>query len=871
MVRQLPDSFKKEFAMRPIFALFYLFEILHLQAQTAIQYQSLSPTTIEGLWAVSASNQNSDSYQVYLEASLREQKEGEVFQARSASFLLSPGIWVVDLGQLQPVQTQLDHRENVKTDELPNGRYWFETRLIEAASGRVIGRVVAKSDIRNAADTLRFTSLKKRSRKIQSGGQGRLEYMAQAPTLPGSALPGQLVRADFQASMQAFGVPVGVNALYSSKVAGYPAANQLQFSLDKAALRQQLIRWIVEKSDSQKAFDSLDIARAKNGRAMLLNKKYPKLDDWKSRLDSTEMAEKLADARQLQNLDATLKNEALQKELAALDELKAKYDVPTEADFQAKRDSLSQEIQNRFEQLFQLKKSVARLEAQRAKIQQQTARFKKYERLYSKVKNAENADLESLIQSPEDIRASLKNLGFVNRLSMFLLQVDELDIGTAYPFFSQLTLNGAQIQGANCSFTTARNWHAGLAVGRTEKAVLPDTSLLPAHSNPLFQRFLIGGQAGYGRPEESHFYLTFLQASERQDSKMPASNQASPAENFIASASFLLTKWNDRLVFSGEWSASLLNPDRYAPVSSENPPRTNVLPVFKSKIRSGAATDNAFEFDMKAIFFDGKTELSGFLQQIGAGYQSFGLPFLMQDIRRYEARISQRFFREKVRLSAFYKQDFDQTSPLARLYRTYSTGWGTQAQVQLKKGLSIIIHYSPYYQTNTVPDSMHNYHRKGKLWQTTIQYHRRVGAATLISQAGWTHQMQRLNDSLPIFRSDLFSLTQQVAWKKWSCRLSSQMAPHQQFGSTTTSLYGFDFSISANSIFRKKGSCSLGIQHFNQKEIASRKGFYCRADWPITRHFSFDFNVQRMLLSHASLNIAQTWQTVGSGGLRVKW
>ena len=53
------------------------------------------------------------------------------------------------------------------------------------------------------------------------------------------------------------------------------------------------------------------------------------------------------------------------------------------------------------------------------------------------------------------------------------------------------------------------------------------------------------------------------------------------------------------------------------------------------------------------------TEIGFVTRRVGAGYRSFGLPYLQSDLLRYEARARQYLFKRKARVGAFYRNDRD--------------------------------------------------------------------------------------------------------------------------------------------------------------------------------------------------------------------
>jgi hypothetical protein len=854
-----------------IWYLFILgFVCLQLSAQTAIRHQSSSLTRVKDLWSVTISNQNQEGYEVYLKGIIKEQKSGEVFSGRTANFSIESGDWPIDMNVLYPIQEQLNRRPlSGSNQELPNGRYWFETQLIEARTNRVIGQVSTKSDIKNSTESDDFIAEK--DQHFQTNGQAKITYLGQSPVLPNTTYPSNLFRGDFRLDAEAFNVPITVNGLYWSQSAQTgSSANQLQFSYDKWALRQQLIKWLVSQSDPAQAFDSLDIARAKSYQNLLKAQKYPNLDHWKGQLDSFQKDDALAQARQLPNIQAALKNGSLNKQLSELDSLKSVYNIGVYSDTEALSDTLSIAAKNRLKYLFNLEKSVKELKEKEKRLTKEKEKVRKYDKIYKKIKKAENENVGSLLKDDQDIAQGLNIYGYKNKLTRTLLNIDELNVGSIYPYFGQLSLNGVKMNGGNIGYTATKNWHIGAVAGRAAKVHAKDTTQFYASFESPFRQTFLGGQIGYGKVEMSHFYVSYLQCKEMgNDILSNNSTEIHPAENFIAAANFLLKDKNDRVSFSGEYSTSLFNPNRAA-LSSSLQSTSEVGKIFKSKAKNGSASDDAFQFNLRAELFSKNTDLNVSVLKIGAGYKSLGASFLLDDIFRYEGRITHRMVKNKVNVAAFLKRDFDQLSPLARPYRTFTNSMGLQGNFKLTKSLSANLLFSPISQSNNSVDTATMFHRKGQFWQSSLQY-RKQKKITFLSIINWSYRAQKMQDSVLLFNNNTVSFSQQISNKKWSVRASNQISMGKQRDNKSSFSDFFDISASGRNVIKNKGSMTLGVQYFNQFQLAQRQSFYLISNIYINRYFELYLEYRRNYISKSPIIQMDLWQHVGSVGVNLRW
>lgn len=842
-----------------------------LPAQTLLRFSEERIVQLSQVWSVQIQQQNSSEASVYLIATLREKNAGEVYRARSNVFQLGPGVSVHNLTMLQPVEVLLNRLPD--EESLPNGYYWVQISLFDAAQNRELVNTLLKTVIdqpgRNAVFKAGDNSPKS---ALGSSGTARLQYYVNTPRLSNSPLPELFLRGELQSGMRVFQAPIQVNALYSTENGGGfgSPVNQVGFSLDQQALKAQAMQWLERKLSDQQLFDSLDQERANTYRTMLRDKRFPQYQAWKEKLDALDIESLMHERRQLEALETTLDNKALRAQISELEALKTKYKIPDAEALYAAQEPLSDSLRQRMGNLFRLEKSWNYLQQQRSELTEKTKNLKQYEALYKKVKAIERRQsLGELIENKDDLRAGMKAFGRINRLQTLLLGIDELQLGACYPYFSNLSLNGVKVNGAHIAYTAPNRWHIGLLGGRRQAAAQADTGfLLPGQS--VYRQLMLGVQAGLGRPEGNHIYLHHLRAADYGISAYPmAEAQAQRGEDFVSGLSFQFQDRQRVLWLNGELNQSLYSPDKSAPELSSGK-LLNFSRFLGGRFRTGSALDWSYQGSLRVLLPEGTTQFSASVQQVGPGYRSFGMPFLMQDVRRYDVRARQDFWDKRVQLSAYYKRDYDQTMPLAlaQMRRTFTTGWGGQLRLRVRTALSLSVDYAPYAQQRSMAsDSVFGFRRRGNIFIAAAQYQQKLGEHRLNLNGSWVHQQLRMADSLRLYRIHALQLSAQYIRPRLIIALSGQYSPREQQEKQRSVVHTLDLSATLPRLTRTL-QCTFGGQYLEEPGVTSLRGVYFRGGIRFSRRLLLDYNYRYAAVSRQA---ESALQHNGWLSLRVQW
>ena len=846
--------------------------VASLPAQTTIRFVQENIKTIESLWTLQIQQLNTSDQSVYLLVTVREKNVGEIYRAKSSIFTVSSGLSVYTVSTIQPVEIQLNRL--LDTDVLPNGFYWFQVALMDAQSNREIVTELVKTEVTGSVQANGFgTSPKEKKQSWSSSGWNRTSYNVMPPLLGNNHSPGQFICNDLQARLTLLNLPMEITGLYSTERGGaFGPVNQFAIRLDKEAVKAEALRWLSEKMSPEQLFDSSEVQKASLYRSALRDKRFPQYQGWREKYDSLHLEDNLRAQQQLHSLDAALGNKALKEQMSDLEKYRDHYNLQSEEDLSLLEGQIPDSVYHRMATLFRLEKSYRRMEKQREDLSEKAKQFRKYERLYKKVKSIERQQsITELAKDPDDIRRGLKNFGQADRLQTLLLGIDEFELGSCYPFFSPLTLNGVRIRGANIAYTTPRRWHIGITGGQKQRNVDIDTNYLYQNQS-FYGQYLVGAQVGIGRPNGNFFYLQHLRSADYGD--IPASiagiadYQKPRSENFVTGLVFQYRDPQQIFVFSGEINQGLFNPDQAAH-AYETSDRNNLSRFLGSTAKSGSALDWSYQGALKVYLPNGTTRITSLIHHVGAGYRSFGMPFMMQDITRYEVRANQDLFKSKLTIGGYYKRDYDQTSPLAKVYRTFTTSWGGQMRVMLKKNFILSADYAPYAQQNDRPGDTMTHLSKGNILVTSAQIRKKLGAFNLTTQGNWIFQNLQNSDTSTLYRIHSLQSSTQLAHSRYIFSMVGQYSPRRIQEHKKTTLYSIDVSTSFLQLF-KRVNLTLGGQHIRETGATALDGVYTRASMRISSHLTIDMNFRHSLMERIALE-ERFVQDSGWLAMTVRW
>jgi len=269
-------------------------------------------------------------------------------------------------------------------------------------------------------------------------------------------------------------------------------------------------------------------------------------------------------------------------------------------------------------------------------------------------------ELASLKESDlQDRLGELKSMGIASVTQSITSLFPTLAVGTAFPIYSSLVLEGSPVTGVDVEFTPGK-FYTAFTAGK----ILSSTPGLASYQSFLSQfaydRTLTAGRLGYGRKDDTHLFLTALYAHDKGGSPYPDSIAPphQPQENLVVGTEGQLLLFDDRLALRGEVAMSALDNDAGA-VGMDS---TSDVPSWMRNVfgvSSSSAYDYAYMFAGGYSFAETGTIITLLTKRVGPAYNSLGVPFIRNDYRRHEAKVEQGFVQRQLTVAGYYRREED--------------------------------------------------------------------------------------------------------------------------------------------------------------------------------------------------------------------
>jgi hypothetical protein len=348
---------------------------------------------------------------------------------------------------------------------------------------------------------------------------------------------------------------------------------------------------------------------------------------------------------------------------------------------EAKKDSVLKKLDGYQQKLNSLLEKKQQAEAMMQQLNQLKATAEQIQQLTEKKnylegvqKNLEGLSASNMgdlsrLSDPTVLKQNLLEQGMFTGLNKLFFGVKQLSIGTVYPFYSPLILNGIQVQGGAVEINpglfflniTGGNTHIGTA------------NFLDIFKS-AYQRWMIGGRIGVGKPERSHFFLSYIHSFDK-NTTLPTeiSPTVRPSQNDVLGATLQLTFWKGRIRLLGEGAGCGFNRNRRDATLNVGNSLYQKIPAF---LKPNLSTSYDYAYMARGDFNFWKGSLINFYTEyIGPGYNSFGVPFLRNDVLRYGGRIEQTLWKSRIKVTGRYRYELDNLIESKRALHTHAFLW----------------------------------------------------------------------------------------------------------------------------------------------------------------------------------------------------
>jgi len=453
------------------------------------------------------------------------------------------------------------------------------------------------------------------------------------------------------------------------------------------------------------------------------------------------------------------------------------------------------------------------------------------------VTNTQNINNVSFSFEQEEFLENVKAQENKSGLEKFISNFRRIGVGTTYPEYSDLTISGVPVTGANLEFEPGVIL-LGITGINTQKSVIDDQNNLTA-----LDRNFLAGRIGVGTFESSHFLFTYMNGWENENNSGQNPYALTPAKNYILGVNGKLSFLENALNLEAEANGSLFTRDKSAPdiVSSEVPD------FVKNLFNINISSSFDYSFGVKASYDINQsgTKVSGGVKYIGPGYKTFGNPDLISDRILIDGKIEQSLWNNKISLSAFVRNSKDNLIDW-KTSTTQLTSFGFSASVRPEKLPYVSISYSPFKQKNDVANDTLKIDNDIATLSVNTGYNFKAGDIYYFTGINFNNQNSTSFKGLADYKVNSFYVNESVSFLIPLSLSATFGYTGSEYLGLTEKIYSYDFSTSYT--FFDNFSNTLGVS-YNTGSTDKRTSLYLQSVFPVFDLFKFDLRAEQSFIT----------------------
>lgn len=447
---------------------------------------------------------------------------------------------------------------------------------------------------------------------------------------------------------------------------------------------------------------------------------------------------------------------------------------------------------------------------------------------------------------------AMQQLGIMSDAESFIASLPTVGVGTVYPSFSAITLNGIRMEGVTAEWNPGGIVYANVAVGTTQApltrldTVRVDSNIYTNFDNSAFGRRVTAIKAGVGRKEGEHVFLTAMVATDDRTSINVASDTntaLTPQKNMIGGLEFKVEPIEGMWTLQAEGATSLNVGDLNAPTFG-----TSAVPDFLLGLVDSSMSSYIDWALVAATMFtlrDAGTKISGNLRRIGPGFRSLGVPNLRSDVLRYDLRVDQSFLKRQVSASVFYRRDQDNLVPWKRS-TTSITSLGVTLGLNVRKWPFLRLTYAPYVQENDDSNPLLQYVNRTTMIMGATGYSYRLGDLGASTNLNVARQWSETKNNASDFGVTTINVLQSISFS-FPLTVSGGVGFITQAAAGLPDNNVITADVSANYVLWELVTTSGGLTMAFEQDNSTRTGFYFNLNVPLWDVAVVDLRAERTL------------------------
>ena len=676
---------------------FLLLKIADASAQFSLSIrEELVTKEITTLWNINLSYIGAkEREELQLKLSLQNANDKTIYEVLSP-YLLVNNKEVRQLNSGSSIAQTITNELN--TTFLPDGKY--EVVYKENKSNKMLKRKHFTVNGETITFTNQVDTIKGKTKKwITTTGSGRLTSAFNSPQGLQSEQKNYYTRFECNPTLILGGqLPITASVLLTSEQnENKQPMNQFSIDFDYNYFKTLQEQRAMSKIDELKSVKGLD--DMSNLKEKYLKEKNKGYDDLKAKLNSPDTKDLLAKAEEYNSLEKQVAN--LEKEIDKnkMDELKKKYGVETMNDLETKKDSIPRNDYNELK--FQMITYEAYMDSKEKmkKLESTKVNAEKLEKQKERLDKIESTEYMEMMRDPGYNKQILNKLGMNTPAAKVMGSIQSFSIGTSYPLYSELTMNGVRSTGFHIELNPGKFYAA------FTKGVIHEQRYDSAINRYEFQQKVNAGRLGVGKKNANHFILTYVSTEDQGLSFAAPKDDIifTPGNNLLLGAEFQLSLFKKKFVTQAEVNGASTTSDNFAPAMPDMGAGSEKINALLKKVNYTpnltTRRDYAYSVKSEMRLFKDNTVISGYYSYIGPGYTSFTAPYLLVDQLKYEGKLSQSFWKKRISFGGFYKYLTDDLFN-SKSYKTTVSGYGAEVAINIPKVPSLWAKYLPINQVS---------------------------------------------------------------------------------------------------------------------------------------------------------------------------
>ncbi len=413
----------------------------------------------------------------------------------------------------------------------------------------------------------------------------------------------------------------------------------------------------------------------------------------------------------------------------------------------------------------------------------------------------------------------------------FFSNFNSLGIGTNYPNYTPLTMQGVPVSGLSFEYNLGL-FYIATAFQKNQRPV----------DNLYYKRDMYAGRIGVGKKEESHWFFTGLYANDNSSSIVVDSlNQTlTPKSNYVFGIDAKLNLFENKFTIDGEIAGSMLTRNNQDPdLINEDIPQI-VKDVFHPKISSQVD----FAYSVKTTYnnSESNTKVTAGIKMVGPGYSTLGNPTLRNDKLELEGKIDQKFMERQISLSTFIKYYKDNLIN-SKLVTTSTIVHGINLGLKFKKAPYLNLSYVPNFMSNDATDPLKKIDFKNHLFTAGTGYNFNLGEMSLSSNLFYMFNKASSLDTASGYTSNNFTLSENLSFRiplVISASFGMSFLDYFLDYSKITSVDG-----NVGYTFFDSWTNTIGVAYSSEKNRDSKVCLYLNSTYNYTENVSIDLRLEK--------------------------